>query len=158
MRSLAARFVAGLVLTFLVVWGGFCVAGDTELQPLVVETSAGPQTFKVEIADDPDEREQGLMFRHELAPDHGMLFDSGDVEQVIYMWMKNTYIPLDMLFITRDGRIVRIAENTEPRSERIISSSVPVRSVLEVPGGTAARLHIKVGDRVKFPLFDTSKP
>jgi uncharacterized protein len=71
------------------------------------------------------------------------------------MWMKNTYIPLDMIFIRADGRIQRIAENTRPESEKIITAGAPVRAVLEVIGGTARKLGIRVGDRVAHPLFRT---
>ena len=99
-----------------------------------------------------EQRATGLMHRRELPEGRGMLFDFGR-DQEIAMWMKNTYISLDMIFITRDGRIHRIAENTEPLSERIIPSGGPVRGVLEVIGGTARKFGIAPGDRVAHPLF-----
>ena len=92
------------------------------------------------------------MFRRELAPDAGMLFDFKEVEPVA-MWMKDTYLPLDMLFIARDGRIVHIAERTVPFSLATISSGEPVLAVLELNSGTASRLKIKPGDRVIHPIF-----
>ena len=92
------------------------------------------------------------MYRRSLAPDRGMLFDFARV-QPISMWMQNTYIPLDMIFIRADGSIARIAENAEPLSTRTIPSGEPVLAVLEVIGGTAARLGVKPGDRVEHPLF-----
>lgn len=110
------------------------------------------QTFKVEVARNDADRAQGLMFRRSMPADQGMLFDFGRVEPVA-MWMQNTYLPLDMLFIRADGTIARIAANTEPLSTRTISSGEPVLSVLELNAGTAARLGIKAGDRVEHPIF-----
>jgi len=113
-------------------------------------------TFQIEVADDNQERARGLMFRRKMASDQGMLFDFG-AERQVSMWMKNTYIPLDMLFIRADGVIVTIAENTEPHSLKLIHSRVPVLAVLELNGGTAARVGIKKGDRINHPLFKTQK-
>jgi uncharacterized membrane protein (UPF0127 family) len=126
------------------------VAADPQTLEIVSKT--GVHTFTVEFAKSDAERAQGLMYRRELPEGRGMLFDFQRDDEVA-MWMKNTYIPLDMVFIRSDGRIVRIAENTEPRSERIISSGGPVRGVLEVIGGTARKLGIAPGDRVAHPLF-----
>jgi len=125
-------------------------AGPTE--PLAIVSASGRHLFQVEIADEPGERATGLMNRFELAPDAGMLFDFGE-SQPVHMWMKNTYIPLDMVFIRADGTIHRIAANTVPQSLATISSGQPVRFVLEVAGGTAARLAIKRGDRVEHALI-----
>ena len=99
-----------------------------------------------------EEKQTGLMYRKELPDGKGMLFDFSP-EQQISMWMKNTYIPLDMIFIRADGRILRIAENTEPFSTKIISSGGLARGVLEVIGGTAQKYGIQPGDRVGHPLF-----
>lgn len=110
------------------------------------------QGFQVEVARNDADRAQGLMFRRSMAPDHGMLFDFGRVEPVS-MWMQNTYLPLDMLFIRPDGTIARIAANTEPLSTRTIPSGEPVLAVLELNAGTATRLGIKPGDRVEHPVF-----
>jgi uncharacterized membrane protein (UPF0127 family) len=92
------------------------------------------------------------MYRRSLAPDRGMLFDFKRVEP-ISMWMQNTYVSLDMLFIRPDGTIARVATNAEPLSTRTIPSGEPVLAVLEVVAGTAARLGIKPGDKVEHPLF-----
>ncbi len=124
-----------------------------QFKSLEIVSKSGVHVFSVEIADSPAEREKGLMFRKHLPDGQGMLFDF-DSEQDIAMWMKNTYIPLDMIFIRGDGRIARIAENTTPLSTTIIPSVAPVRAVLEVAGGTAARLGIAPGDRVAFPIFN----
>ncbi|MCJ8141561.1 DUF192 domain-containing protein [Ancylobacter sp. A5.8] len=121
-------------------------------EPLAIDTKSGPVTFQVEIAQSAAERAKGLMYRSELAPDAGMLFDF-DYDQPVYMWMKNTYIPLDMLFIRSDGRIASIAANTEPLSTRTIESGAPVRAVLELPAGTAKARGIAVGDRVRHRMF-----
>lgn len=92
------------------------------------------------------------MFRKSLAPDAGMLFDFHTPDFQTF-WMKNTVIPLDMIFIRADGRILRIAENTVPLSETLVPSGGPVRAVLEVIGGTAKKLGIAPGDRVTHPIF-----
>jgi uncharacterized protein len=122
-------------------------------EPLTIATAGGARhAFMVEVARTDAERAQGLMFRRTLAADRGMLFDFKRVEPVS-MWMQNTYVSLDMLFIRPDGTIARIAANTEPLSTRTIPSGEPVLAVLEVPAGTAARLGIRPGDRVEHPLF-----
>lgn len=121
-------------------------------QPLEIVTRNGVQVFAVELATTDEERATGLMYRKELADGKGMLFDFSP-EQEVSMWMKNTYISLDMIFIGADGRITRIAENTEPLSTRIISSHGLARAVLEVPAGTAQKYGIRPGDRVAHPLF-----
>lgn len=112
----------------------------------------GVHVFSVEIADTEPEREKGLMYRKRLPDGHGMLFDFHQDQQVGF-WMKNTYIPLDMIFIRGDGRIVSIARDAEPLSEKVIYSAAPVRAVLEVKAGTVARLGIAPGDRVANPIF-----
>jgi uncharacterized membrane protein (UPF0127 family) len=118
-----------------------------------IETAGGEtHFFLVEIAETPEQRAQGLMFRRQLDAGAGMLFLFGGSE-VRGMWMKNTLIPLDMLFIDEEGKIVRIEESTVPHSERAIISGEPVAAVLEVNAGTASRLMIKPGDRVRHPAF-----
>lgn len=124
-----------------------------QFKSLEIVSKSGVHVFSVEIADTEAEREKGLMFVKHLPDGQGMLFDF-DGEQDIAMWMKNTYIPLDMFFIRGDGRIARIAKNTTPLSTAIIPSGGPVKAVLEVAGGTAARLGIAPGDRVAFPIFN----
>jgi uncharacterized membrane protein (UPF0127 family) len=123
-----------------------------EKNTLEIVSRTGVHVFSVEVVANDADRAKGLMFRKELPEGQGMLFDF-QRDQDIAMWMKNTYIPLDMIFITADGRIRRIAENTEPLSERIIPSGGPVRGVLEVIGGTARKLGIAPGDRVAHPIF-----
>lgn len=127
-------------------------AEPARVEPLAVETAKGSFTFAVEIADTPELRQRGLMFRHRLPDDRGMLFDWGAVRPVS-MWMRNTYISLDMVFIASDGQVVDVVEETEPLSETIISSSEPVAAVLELAAGTAERIGLKPGDRVVHPKF-----
>jgi len=116
-------------------------------------TAAGHETpIDVEIADDPQEKQVGLMFRTDLPDGKGMLFPYESPREVT-MWMHNTYIPLDMVFIRPDGVVHRIETRAEPMSERIISSQGPVNAVLELAGGAAERLGLKAGDRVRHPLF-----
>lgn len=123
------------------------------LEPLAIVTREGQRhAFQVEVARSEADRAQGLMFRRSMAADRGMLFDFERVEPVS-MWMQNTYISLDMLFVRPDGTIARIAAHTEPLSTRTIPSGEPVLAVLELNAGTAARLGIKPGDRIEHPLF-----
>lgn len=104
-------------------------------------------SFVVEVATNNAEREQGLMNRDEMKPDRGMLFDFGQ-SRPVFMWMKNTYLPLDMLFIADNGKITHIRQNTLPLSEDIIDSHGAVRFVLEINGGVSETLGIEVGDTV----------
>ena len=131
----------------------FSGARAASVQPLEIVTRNGVQVFAVEIATTEQEKETGLMYRKELADGKGMLFDFSP-EQEVSMWMKNTYISLDMIFIRADGRILRIAENTEPMSTRIIPSGGLAKGVLEVIAGTAKKYGIEPGDRVGHPLFN----
>lgn len=142
--------VAVLMLSVVTGFG----AQAASIQPLEIVTKNGVHVFSVEMATTDKERETGLMYRKELPDGKGMLFDFSP-EQQISMWMKNTYIPLDMIFIRADGRILRIAENTEPHSLAIISSGGLAKGVLEVIAGTAQKYGIAPGDRVAHPLFKT---
>ncbi|MBB4367742.1 hypothetical protein GGD63_000511 [Bradyrhizobium sp. cir1] len=141
--------VAILVATFA---AAGAPARAASFQPLEIVTKNGVQVFSVEMATTEEEKQTGLMYRKELADGKGMLFDFNP-EQEVSMWMKNTYVSLDMIFIRADGRILRIAENTEPLSTKIISSRGPARAVLEVVAGTAQKYGIRPGDRVGHPLF-----
>ncbi len=120
--------------------------------PLTIVTASGPHHFTVEVATTPQQMEQGLMFRPSLAPDAGMLFDYGRPSMAM-MWMKNTLIPLDMLFVDAEGRIINIHERAVPGSLATIAAAAPARAVIELNGGTAARLGIRPGDKVMFPIF-----
>ena len=131
---------------------GMGLAASAGLQTLEIVSRSGVHVFSVELADNDVERERGLMFRKSLPEGQGMLFDFG-TERDVTMWMKNTLISLDMIFIRADGQIARIAENTKPMSTRIIPSGQPVLAVLEVAGGTAEKLGIAAGDRVAHAMF-----
>jgi uncharacterized membrane protein (UPF0127 family) len=128
-------------------------ARAAELETLEIVSKSGVQVFAVEVMRTNEDRAKGLMYRRELPEGRGMLFDFSP-EQPVSMWMKNTYLSLDMIFIRADGRILRIAEKTTPESEAIISSGGPVRGVLEVIAGTAKKYGLAPGDRVAHPLFD----
>lgn len=149
--SLAAMAAAG---------GGAprAVSAETERQPdfpvsrLTVETAAGRFDFTVEVADTRARRKRGLQHRQTLAADAGMLFDYKE-SRPVSMWMKNTVVPLDMLFIDAAGKVVRVARDTRPLSLTPIPSGEPVRAVLELNAGTARRLGIRRGDRVHHPIF-----
>jgi len=148
LKSPAALVTVALVIALLAT-----AASAASFQTLEIVTKSGVQVFSVEMATTEQEKETGLMYRKELADGKGMLFDFSP-EQQISMWMKNTYIPLDMIFIRADGRILRIAENTEPLSTKIISSGGLAKGVLEVIAGTAKKYGIAPGDRVAHPLFN----
>jgi uncharacterized membrane protein (UPF0127 family) len=152
-RRHAQRWIAVAVLVALCAVAG-ASAQAASVQPLEIVTRNGVQVFSVEMATTEQEKETGLMYRKELADGKGMLFDFSP-EQQVSMWMKNTYISLDMIFIRADGRILRIAENTEPLSTRIIASGGLAKGVLEVIAGTAKKYGIEPGDRVGHPLFNS---
>ena len=145
--------VVGLLLLVLAPAGAQDRLEPFERGALTIETAAGGRhDFRIELAVSPAQQAQGLMYRRALAADAGMLFLYRRARQVS-MWMKNTLIPLDMLFLARDGRIVQIVERTVPGSLKTIASDGVVAGVLEVNGGTADRLGIAVGDRVRHPAF-----
>lgn len=125
--------------------------------PLTVESGSAVHRFTVELALSPRQQAQGLMFRRRLAANAGMLFVH-PAPRVITMWMRNTYIPLDMLFIGPDGRIRRIVERARPMSTETISSGRPALAVLEVNAGTVARLGIRPGDRVTAEALGDRTP
>jgi uncharacterized membrane protein (UPF0127 family) len=125
-----------------------------KLQPLEIISKTGVHPFEVELALTPKEQERGLMFRKSLPQGQGMLFDFKE-ERPLTFWMKNTYVPLDMIFIRADGTILHIAHNTTPLSEKLVPSGGPARAVLEVVAGTTQRLGIVPGDRVAHPIFNS---
>ena len=142
-------------LVLLVVAGGLAGTAGAErpaFEPLSITTANGTHAFEVELAVTADQVRKGLMYRRKLPANAGMLFLYDDGSRVT-MWMSNTYIPLDMFFIAADGRITHIVERTVPLSTELIGSNGPVRAVLELNGGTASRLGIAVGDKVRHPAF-----
>ncbi|MBV9967728.1 MAG: DUF192 domain-containing protein [Alphaproteobacteria bacterium] len=144
-----------LIAASLTVLAGRSALAQLETFPkaeLTIVTASGPHKFTVEVATTPGQMEQGLMFRRSLAPDAGMIFDYSGLAMAA-MWMKNTLIPLDMLFVDQRGRIINIHERAVPGSLDPIAAAAPARAVIELNGGTAARLGIKPGDRVIFPIF-----
>lgn len=160
-RELRFRMTFALVTLFFVVGCAGTARSDTPPRepltsfpraPLVIETKAAHRPFEVWVADSPARRSQGLMFVKRLQPGTGMLFLYNE-SQPIAMWMKNTLIPLDMLFVASDGRITRIAQRAKPRSLATIASMGYVIAVLEIGGGEAERLGIETGDRVSHPAF-----
>jgi uncharacterized protein len=147
------RFAAAVLLAAAAMAAGFSghaqAAGRATIE---IVTKTGVHPFAVELATNDAERSRGLMFRKELPEGQGMLFDF-QREQPVSFWMHNTYISLDMIFIRGDGRILSIAENTEPLSDRLVPSGGPVRAVLEVIAGTAVKLGIAPGDQVAGAIF-----
>ena len=121
-----------------------------EQVPLTINSANGKHRFTVEVARTPEEQAQGLMFRKSVPPDRGMIFPYDPPVQVSF-WMKNTLVPLDMVFIGPDGKIGRIAANTTPMSLDPVASIDPVSAVLESAGGRAAELGIREGDKADWP-------
>jgi len=117
--------------------------------PLTVSGPGGSHRFTVEVARTAAEQARGLMYRRSLGPDRGMIFPLAQPEQATF-WMKDTYIPLDLIFIRADGSIANVAANARPRDEHLIASEGMVSEVLEIPGGRAAQLGIVPGDRVDW--------
>lgn len=153
------------VLAFVMLWGvGAPDAGAQQAnslvsfsrEPLAIKSGEKVYKFSVELALNNRQQTQGLMFRRRMAADAGMLFVYRR-EEPTAMWMKNTFIPLDMLFIARNGNIHRIAERTVPMSEAVIASGGPVIAVLELNAGTASRLGLKPGDRVLSAALGTAR-
>lgn len=131
-----------------------CASGPFKLQStqIVVDSANGPRKFEVEVASDPAAQRRGLMYRRELAPNAGMLFDF-HTDAELSFWMKDTILPLDMLFIRADGTISSIAANAVPYSTTPIPSAEPVRAVLEINAGRAHDLGIRAGDKVHAAIF-----
>ena len=157
-RSLTFVFALALTSAIIIAGSGESQAQGaaqtqpTTTEPLEIVTASGRHVFAIEVMRTDEERERGLMFRRFMPADRGMLFDF-KTEQPVLMWMKNTYIPLDMIFISRNGTVTSVAANTEPMSERTISSGPPAFAVLEVNAGVAAKIGLKPGDRVAHGLF-----
>lgn len=141
-----------LFLAVLLALSPAASAQEAALEPLEIVTGSGTHRFSVEVMRTDEQRARGLMHRRFMPEDRGMLFDFKR-EEPVAMWMKNTYLSLDMVFIDKSGKVVNIAENTEPLSERIIPSAGPVLAVLELNAGSARRMGLKAGDRLRHPLF-----
>ena len=155
---LGRAVLGGLLVALALVWGGETAHPQAPIEvfardQIIIESAAGGRhRFDVELALTPGERAQGLMFRRKLPPNAAMLFIYRR-EAPVAMWMKNTLIPLDILFVAGDGRIVKVVERAVPQSLETIWSGDPVLAVLEINGGTAARLAIRPGDRIIYPAF-----
>lgn len=126
------------------------LAACSDESKLTIHGASGDHTFNIEVVDTATSRAQGLMYRQELADDAGMLFDFLG-EQEVSFWMRNTFIPLDMLFITADGVVKNIHVNARPHDPTGIPSDGPVQFVLEIPGGRSVELGIEAGDTVTHP-------
>jgi uncharacterized membrane protein (UPF0127 family) len=155
-RRAASRAAPLLVVLALLAAGLMQSAHAMRHETLKLITARGTQVIDVEVTETPAERAQGLMFRTRLADNAGMLFFY-ETPQEITMWMRNTYIPLDMVFIRADGVVHRIEARTEPLSENIVASRGDVTACLELAGGAAERLGLKPGDRVEHPFFKPAK-
>ncbi len=152
MTAVGVRLWAAIALALMTFSGLAAPARAAGLEPLQIVTASGTHTFQVEIAADDATRERGLMNRRYMAPDRGMLFEF-DREAPVTFWMKNTYIPLDMIFISPAGVVTNVVADAEPLSERVIPSGPPCAAVLELNGGEAAAIGVKVGDKVRYPFF-----
>lgn len=150
LRSVALAFAAALA--WLVAASVAAPVRADALENLTIATATGDHAFSIEVAATPDARERGLMYRRFMPMDRGMLFEF-DREAPVAFWMKNTYIPLDMVFIGRNGRVTRIVDRAEPLSETAIPSGGPCAAVLELNGGVAAAIGLKTGDLVRHPFF-----
>jgi uncharacterized membrane protein (UPF0127 family) len=144
-------FVVALMFTLLCAFAPRAALAQS-LDRLEIATASGGHVFNVEVVSDEAGREKGLMYRRYMPQDRGMLFNFNE-EAPVAFWMKNTYIPLDMIFISRKGVVTSIVANAEPLSERLIPSGGPVYAVLEVNGGVAQRIGLKAGDKVKDAIF-----
>jgi uncharacterized membrane protein (UPF0127 family) len=154
-RRLGRRLMFGL--PFVLAAGSACAQSENdgvtfERSSLVIVTAAREIKFDIDMATTEPQREHGLMFRKQLGAYEGMLFDFFR-EQPVAFWMKNTLIPLDMVFIAADGTVRHVHANAVPMSTDTIPSEAAVRAVLEINGGTARLLGIKQGDKVKHPIF-----
>lgn len=153
------QWFACLVFVAALLGGSFAASAQEEpmhvpvdAQALKIQTASGEKSFGLEIADTDQKRSAGLMYRKDFPADRAMIFIFGE-ERPVMMWMANTPLPLDMLFVRNDGSIARVAENTVPFSKDIVASGEPVAFVIEVNAGIAAKLGIKAGDTVKHRII-----
>ncbi len=154
--KLAALVVLAAGSVFASPWSALSLE-TAAAEPLDIITASGRKTLQVEIADTPSEQALGLMYRTQLADDRGMIFLHASPRELT-MWMRNTYIPLDMVFIRADGRVHRIEAKTQPMSEAVIASKGEVTAVLELAGGAAERLGLKPGDTIVHRHFSAGNP
>jgi uncharacterized membrane protein (UPF0127 family) len=168
-KTVKYAFYVGLAIAVLLIGNGLFVAGSYAFKHMraseereidmpksklgILNAQDKVQTFNIEVALDPASQAKGLMFRQSIADDYGMLFVYDEVKE-IQMWMRNTVVPLDMIFIGTDNKVSHIVENARPYDERVISSAEPARAVLEVKAGQVAARGIKVGDQVSSPYLD----
>jgi uncharacterized protein len=152
---LLRSFVFSVFMWLALSWGA-SAQEPAKVEPLTIVTAKDAVIFSAEIANTDELRARGLMFRHRLPEDRAMLFDFGEPRPAA-MWMKNTYISLDMLFVRADGTIAAVAENTEPLSLQVISVQEPVKGVVEVAAGTVKRLGIMRDDKVFHGIFKTEE-
>lgn len=161
-KPLKLSLITGLILLagilcFVILGKGNRSGSPSGFETLVIQSKSGQHTFRVEVARTMAEQEKGLMFRTEMAADQGMLFEMNN-NTVTRFWMKNTLIPLDMLFLAADGTVRKIHANAVPKSLKAVSSGVPVQAVLEINGGKAKTLGLAVGDKVIHPYFKAAPP
>ena len=152
----ALRLGGAVVALAALVWLAVSIIGAPAradgLETLTLRTATGDHEFSVEIAATPETRERGLMNRRFMPSDRGMLFEF-ERDAPVAFWMKNTFIPLDMVFIARNGKVTRIVDRAEPLSERAIPSGGPCAAVLELNGGVAAQIGLAIGDTARHPFF-----
>lgn len=161
MRGLSAALAAAVLFASAIVSITACAAPGKAQRalptaPITIETQNGPVKLTVELAETWRQQQAGLMWRKTMAPDAGILFDFNPPQQVSF-WMKNTVLPLDMVFIRADGTISSIAANTTPMSETPVPAAEPVRAVLEINAGRAAALGIQPDDRVRGAMFGNAR-
>lgn len=155
-RALAAGLVAAIAIIYFVGSGSNAGQGQNSVGPrssLSIETATGVYPFEVEIADTEDSRARGLMYRRTVEQGTGMLFDMGLTRDVAF-WMRDTFVPLDIIFLNEDGRVASIVEGARPQSETRIPSGSPIRFVLELPTPEARRIGLAIGDRVHHPVIE----
>ena len=141
---------AAFALVFLA--SNLAAHAEAPLEPLTIDTASGPHRFKVEVMRTEPERERGLMYRKTMPRDHGMLFEY-QAEQPVAFWMHNTYLPLDLIFIGKDGRVVNVARDAKPMDDSLIPSAGPALGVLELDAGSAKAIDLKAGDVVHHKMF-----
>jgi uncharacterized protein len=151
------KHIYALVFVVLLWFPNWALAQEPpKIEPITIATELASTMLTAEIADTPELRERGLMFRHILPQDQAMLFDF-ESPRPVAMWMKNTYMSLDMLFVREDGTIAAIAENTTPKSLDTVSVQEPIKGVIELAAGTVKKLSIHQNDKVFHRIFKTNE-